>query len=225
MNISGWVTFREIIDSIMLAWGDSSDPGQFMRYLNFAIKGYEELRLRHLPATKPVTLPIDGEMRIAVLPEDFLKFVSLGTMSNGQFYGFQPSSMITASTQACGIDSVTPPVYSTSQTAFVASYSLDLENRRIIIDAPVSLTEVLLNYTPTGVKMDGITYIPRMCRGVIEAFVEYEIVKRDKAHNMGDRILFERDYLKALMLFRGMQYNTDELFQEYYTHLATGKQY
>lgn len=225
-QISGWVTFRQIVDDIMLSWGDASDPGQFMRYLNFAIKGYEELRLHSLPAIKTVTLPIESEMKIVVLPGDFLKFVSVGQSSGGKFYEFRPKSGMTVlSTADCGVTTRDTVVYESIPAYYVAYYSLDLENRRIIIEAPEAITEVILNYTPTGVKMDGVTYIPRMCRSVIEAFVEYEIVKRDKGHNMGDRILFERDYLKALMLFRGLQYNTDELFNEYYEHIITGRQY
>jgi len=221
-NISGWITFKQVVDDIMLNWGDSSDHGQFMRYLNFAIKGYEELRLHSLPAIKTVTLPIESEMKIVVMPGDFLKFVSVGQSSGGKFYEFSPQSNTTViSTPDCGVTTRDTVEITTSQQY----YSLDLENRRIIIDAPVSVTEVILNYTPTGVKMDGVTYIPRMCRSVIEAFVEYEIVKRDKGHNMADRIMFERDYLKALMLFRGLQYNTDELFNEYYEHIITGRQF
>lgn len=230
MNISGWITFKQIVDNVMLAWGDSSDHGQFMRYLNFAIKGYTELRLRHLPATKPVTLDISTEMRIVVVPDDFLKFVSVGVISDGKFYTFQPRSDMPASvTPECGVDTRDVPDGLTEAgdiiTRYVGYYSLDLENRRIIIDAPAALTKVILNYTPTGVKMDGVTYIPRMCMAVIEAYMEHQIVLRDKQHTYADRILFEKEYLKALNNFRGLQYNIDEIFMEYYQHIATGKQY
>lgn len=224
-NISGWVTFKEIIDSIMLAWGDSSDHGQFMRYLNFAIKAYEDLRLRHIPATKPVTLPVSTEMRIVVLPDDFLKFVSVGVAYNGVFYPFLPNSTaVPIVSSDCGVDTLEQPS-GDDVTRWVAYYTLDLENRRIIIDAPLALTEVVLNYTPTGVKMDGMTYIPRMAQPVIEAYVEYQFVLRDKKFTMADRITFEKEYLKALMIFRGLQFNADEIMGEYYYYIATNKQY
>jgi len=230
MNISGWVTFKELIDSVMLAWGDASDHGQFMRLLNFAIKGYEDLRLHHVPATKPVTLPIDTEQRIIVLPNDFLRFVSVGVMADGKFYPFKPNSeMVPLMAMSCGVDErQVPDGYTDSGdeiTSYSAYYSLDVEYNRILIDAPLNLTEAVLNYTPTGVRMDGETYIPRMAARVIEAWVEYQWVIRDKNMTMGDRVLFEKEYLKALMLFRRLQYNTDEIFNQYYEHIATSKQY
>ena len=230
MNISGWITFKEVVDSIMLAWGDSSDHGQFMRYLNFAIKGYTDLRLRSLPATKPVKLSIDGEMRVVVLPRDFLKFVSIGVSDDGKFYPFQPKSgMLSAVDAECGVDTRQVDDGYTDAgdviTRYAAYYDLDLENMRILIDGPLALTEVILNYTPTGVKQDGLTYIPRMCMGVIESFVEHQMVLRDKKSTMVDKQLFEREYVKELNKFRGLQYSTDELFNEYYQHIATGKQY
>jgi hypothetical protein len=230
MNLSGWMTFKEIVDSIMLAVGDSSDQGQFMRYLNFAIRGYEQLRLHNLPATKPVTLPIETELRIVVLPDDFLKFVSVGVYSEGVFYKFLPKSdMVYVVESSDGVDTRSVPSEVDTNggeiVRFIGCYSLDIENRRILIDAPLALTEVLLNYTPTGVKMDGMTYIPRMCREVLEAYVEYQVVLRDKNRNMADRITFEKEYLKALMKFQGLQFNTDEIFQEYYDHLAAGPKY
>lgn len=229
-NLSGWVTFKDVIDSVQLAWGDSADPGQTMQLLNFAIKGYEDLRLYHLPATKPITLPISSEMRIVVLPYDFLKFVSVGVMYEGKFYEFRPKTDMPAVTAGdCGVTSRLVDD-GTDTNGFVTQYyncyySLDKENNRIIIDAPLTLTEVVLNYTPTGVRRDGQTYIPRMARHVIEAHVEYQFALR-RPNITGD--VKERlwmAYIAALNKFRGLQYNVDELFDEYYTHIATNKQY
>ncbi len=226
MNVSGWVSFKQIVDDIMLAWGDSSDPGQFMRLLNFAIKGYEGLRLQSLPATKPVILPIQTEMRVVVLPNDFLKFVSIGIVHDGRFFAFTPrSDMPVLSTDDCGVSTRDTVVYPVTQSTFKAYYSLDTENRRVIIDAPISVAEVTLNYTPTGVSMDGVTYIPRMARAVVQAYAENEWVKRDKAFTVTDKAIFDRDYIKALNVFHGYQFDADEIFQEYYTHILTGKQY
>ena len=225
-NISGWVSFREIIDDIMLAQGDASDHGQFLRYLNFAIRGYEDLRLHSLPATKPVTLPIDGEMRVVVLPDDFLRFVSVGVMSNEKFYAFKPKSdMVLKTTADCGVDSRTTQTESEYIYSYTGYYSIDLENRRLLIEAPLSVTEVVLNYTPTGVRMDGVTYIPRMCRGVIEAYVEWQAALRDRGVSVSDKTILNNEYMKELMKFRGLQYNSDELFNTYYTFIKLGKPY
>lgn len=225
-NISGWITFKEIVDSIQLAGGDASDPGQFMRLLNFAIKGYEDLMLFQLPATKPVTLPIATEMGAVVLPDDFLRFVSVGTMDGGRFYKFMPSSeMPMAVTGNCGVDTREGLSYAQSDTGtqyYRCYYTLDIDNRRIIVEAPPSITEVVLNYVPTGIKRDGMTYIPRMCREVVEAYVEYMVVLRDKTTGL-DKQIFEREYIKAHNKFRGLQYDTDELFNSYYEHLETGR--
>lgn len=225
-NVSGWISFRQIVDDIMMAQGDHADYGQFMRYLNFAVRGYEELRLHSLPATKPVTLPIDGEMRIVVLPDDFLKFVSVGVMSSEKFYPFKPKSdMVLKTTADCGVDTRTTAEELPEVWYYTGYYSLDPENRRILIEAPLSVTEVVLNYTPTGVRLDGKTYIPRMCRGVIEAYVEYQAALRDKNVTAFDKQMFANEYLKELNKFRGLQYNSDELFNAYYDFIKNGKPY
>lgn len=230
MNALGWVTYKEVVDDIMLAWGDASDHGQFMRLLNFAIQAYENLRLHDFPATKPVTLSISTEMRAIILPDDFLKFVSVGVMSDGRFYPFQPKSDAVANVDDdCGIGTrEVPDGFSESGdvlTRYTVYYTLDLDNRRILIEGPLNLTEAILNYTPTGVKLDGITYIPRMCRAVIKADVEHKWVIRDKNRTAADRVIFEREYIKEMNKFRGLQYNVDEIFEEYYIYISISKQY
>lgn len=224
-NASGWVTYKEIVDNLMLAWGDSSDPGQVMRILNFVIEGYEKLRLLHMPATKTTSVTIDGEMRCVALPDDFMKFVSIGVFANGVFYEFQPKhNMLPVSTSDCGIEERDIEDQDTA-VRFTGYYSIDLENRRIIIEAPVSLTTLTLNYTPSGIVLDGETYIPRMARTTVRAYAEWHMVLRSKEHSAADRVLFEKEYLKELNLFRGTQLNADALMNEYYEHIATGKQY
>lgn len=224
-NVSGWVTYRELVDDILLAWGDTSDQGQRFRILNFCIQGYEQLRLSGLQAVKPVILPIEGEMRIVVLPYDFLKFVSIGTVKGGQFYPFTPKQdMVLITTQDCGVETRTEVVSSVPEIK-PSYYSLDLENRRILIEAPLAVTELTLNYTPTGVRLDGETYIPRMARAVVKAFAEYQLVLRERNSTVADKTLFEREYLKAMNQFRGYIFDATELFNEYHTHIITGKQY
>lgn len=228
-NVNGWISFKEIVDSVQLSEGDSADQGQFMRKLNFAIKAYTSLRLTSLPAVKSVTLPIEGEMRVvsihSPLINDFLKFVSVGVWYEDEFHEYRPKSNLVVKSDAdCGVDTRDVPEY-TDPTYYTGYYSLDLENRRIVIDAPSNITEVVLNYTPTGVKSDGLTWIPRMCADVIEKYVEWEVARRDKNVSGNDKMIYKAEYVAALNVFRGLQYNTTELFNEYYLHLATGKQY
>jgi len=230
MNISGWTTFGQIIDDIMLAWGDSSDQGQRMRLLNFAVKQFMDLRLGKLSAAKPVRLTINTEMRCIVVPDDYLRFVSVGLFYDGIFYKFQPKSEMPAITASdCGIEEreIADGTDSAGEeiVEYIGYYTLDIENRRILIEAPALMTEVILNYVPTGVKMDGTTYIPRMCAPVIQACVEFEMVKRDRQTTIADRLLFEKEYLKELNKFMGLRYNLREIMDEYYQHISTGKKY
>ena len=227
-NIGGWITFREIVDSVQLSEGDTADTGQFMRKLNWAIKAYERLRLHSLPATKPVTLTIDAYLRCVVLPDDFLKLVSVGTVYEGRFVPFAPNSQPQLSqTGDCGLWTRTEPTTDADGnelTMYKPKYTLDLENRRIIIDAPPVISEVILNYTPTGVRTDGETYIPLMCRDVIEADIEYQYALRGKVSQV-EKDTYFREYQMALNRFRGLQYSTDELFNTYDQHLDQGRQF
>ena len=51
-ELFGWTTLKQIVDDILLGQGDSADHGQFMRYINFCIAGYTDLRL-HKKRTHP----------------------------------------------------------------------------------------------------------------------------------------------------------------------------
>jgi hypothetical protein len=196
-----------------------------MRVMNFVIKGYEQLRLNNIQATKPVTLTIETEMRCIQMPQDCLKFVSIGTIYNGAFYHFRPKSdMVKSFSSDCGVDTRYVPDQ-TDETRFIGYYSIDLENRRIFIEAPLALTEVVLNYTPTGINIDGETYIPRVASRVVQTFAEHQLVLHEKGATLTDKALFEKEYLKALNLFCGSQYNYDEIMNEYYEYIVTGKQY
>lgn len=224
-NISGWVTYAEMVDDILLSWGDTSDQGERFRILNFLIQGFEQLRLSGIQATRPVVLPVQTEMRVVALPSDFLKFVSVGMVNNGQFFPFNPKSdMANTWSVSCGITENVQPVETTPQIT-ACYYYLDLENRRILIDAPLNVREVTLNYTPTGVRVDGETYIPRMCRAVVKAFAEYQLVLRNRSATQADKMLFEREHLKAINQFRGYVFDATELFDTYHEHIVRGKQY
>lgn len=175
-ELFGWTTLKQIVDDILLGQGDSADHGQFMRYINFCIAGYTDLRLHTLPATRPVLCTISPEIRAIPLPNDFLHFVSVGVLVSDNFAEFYPKSRIDYTTMSCGEDSREVHNQDTTNHRhhrnYHGYYTLDLENQRILIDAPLNITEVVLNYTPTGVRTDGVTYIPRMCAPVIKAYVE-----------------------------------------------------
>lgn len=225
-NLPAWMTFKELIDSQSLAEGDGSDQGQFLRKLNFAIKAYEDMRLRRLPATLSVPLPIDPELRVVTLPQDCLKVISVGMMQSGLFIPFSPvSDMVKSVTSDCGVETQDQVQYAVTPPAVKCYYMVEMDNQRIVIDAPATITTVMLNYTPTGVRMDGVTYIPRMCRGVIEAYIDWQMVLRDRTVSMSEKKNLEIEYYRQCAMFQGLQYNVDELFQMYYEHILTGKQY
>jgi len=226
MNLPAWLTLKQIIDSQSLAEGDGADPGQFMRKLNFAIKAYTDMHLRRLPATTPVTLTIDPELRVAPLPRDCMAVVGVGMVCAGQYIPFIPSSdRVNLTSEDCGVDSQQQVVYETEPPARKCYYTVELTNRRVVIDAPLTITEVVVNYTPTGVSMDGITYVPRICAPVIEAYIDWQMVLRDRTVNIGEKKNLEMEYYRQCAIFQGLQYNVDELFNEYYNHIVTGKQY
>jgi len=225
-GLPAWITFRELIDSQSLAEGDASDQGQFMRKLNFAVKCYHDMHLKGLPATETVTLPIDSEQRVIVLPQDCMAVVSVGDMVGGRFRPFYKSSdMVKTMTADCGVETQVPVTTSVTRPAVRCYYSVDLKNGRVIIEAPLTVTEAVVNYTPSGVRMDGQTYIPRMCRGTIEAYIDWQMVLRDRTVSISEKKNLELEYLRQWAIFQGYQYDVDELFQEYYDHILTGKQY
>lgn len=224
-ELLGWVTFKQLADDIILANGYNT--GQYLRVLNFLVKGYLDLRLHVLSPVKTVTLAIDSNNRSVALPDNFYRFVSIGTMYQDYFNKFLPKDRVDNTTFDCGVED-----RQTHNTNVVAGfdthylrgyYTIDLERKRILIDAALDVQEVILNYTPTGIKRDGETLIPRMCEAVVRAYAEWQMQLRDGKG--GDKILFKQQYLEEHNKFMGLQYNTDDLWEEYYKYLRNNYKY
>jgi hypothetical protein len=222
-DIFGWITFKEIIDETNLAGGDSSDDGQFLRKLGFAVRGYEHIRIAGLPAVKTISCDISAEIRAIALPEDFLKFKSVGTLYQDRFAEYLPKDILDYTTMNCGVDDreVRNPDSTWRKWNY---YTLDRENRRILIDAPIDVQTVILNYTPTGIKTDGTTYIPRICKELLIVYIEWQMALHDKVPAI-DKALFKDEYTKELNKFIGLTYDTDALWMEYYKHLRNSPTY
>jgi hypothetical protein len=222
-DIFGWVTFQNIIDNANVAEGDSADPGQTYRKLQFAIDGYLELRLDALPAIKSVELPISHEIRAIVMPNNYYKFKSVGVMRHGRFHEFLPKDQVDFIEMECGVDERETGQHhdhNHHNRHYNGFYTIDIENKRILIDAPLQVQEVVLNYTPTGIRTDGQTFIPRMCEKVVRAYVENEMAVHDKGMNQFDKVAFQRRYDKEYSKFVGLQYDVDAMWMEYYSFIA-----
>ena len=224
-DIFGWCSFQEIVDSANVAEGDGSDMGQFMRKLDFAIECYvEELRMHVIPAIKTVKLDISPEIRAIKMPNDLLKFKSVGTMHKGIFNEFLPKDKITLVEMECGVDEVESFVENPYRKHRKGYYTIDRENKRILIDADLNVQEVILNYTPTGISRDGKTLIPRMCKKVIKAYIEQEMAIHDKS-TAYDKEVFQKRYNNELNKFIGLQYNPDAFWETYYDWLNHNYKY
>jgi hypothetical protein len=222
-DISGWCSFKEIVDSANIAEGDSADMGQFMRKLDFAIECYvDELRMHVLPAAQSVKLHISPEIRAIAKPGDFMKFKSVGVLHKGHFHKFLPKYTVDYTEMECGIDERETDNHASKHHRNYGFYTL--EPKRILIDADLTVQEVILNYTPTGISRDGSTLVPRMCKKVIKAYIEQEMAVHDKV-TAYDKETFQKRYERELQKFIGLQYDTDALWMIYYEHLANNYKY
>jgi len=226
-DLFAWCTFKEIIDDLMLGKGDAADPGQYMRYLNFAVNVYTRLRVHVIPAIESVELPISHEIRAVVMPNDMLKFNSIGILHHGKFHAFKPKESIDFVEMECGEDERDTGQHNEKQHRHHVHgfYTLDRENKRILIDAPLHIQKVILNFTPTGISTDGLTYIPKMYKNYIIAGVEWQESIRDKSLTAYDKQTFEREYIKELNMVTGLQYDTDAIFDMYYNDLRHNLKY
>ena len=224
-ELSGYTTPKAIVSAVLLDEGDGADMGQYKRYLNWVLRGYKQLKMFALPNAKEVRLDVNPDIYSVTLPDDFVKFVSIGRPYKGKVDTFiQYNELVATTTPECGQETqdseqgenVTQ--YNNSYYSLYGMgggigqyyYKLDLNNNRILLNGTPTLTTVNLKYISTGIKIGETTLIPVLAEESLIAFVHWQEAlnsptpdQRYTKSNLGMAAIREREYQKA---FNNLKY-------------------
>lgn len=186
---SGIVDLNYVVSQVMVM-KDNFDEKQRRRLLQLAINGLTEFNIFHLGGIERKWLKVNRTLRTVPLPDDMMKFISVGIPLEGRYWEFtenrshiMPSgdeelSEERQELQANGL--VQYSGFATPGGQNDLQYIYDKKNRRLGLITSMDLEEVLVYYKSTGVQMNGQTYISRNVARALIAYVEYYDVRRDK---------------------------------------------
>jgi hypothetical protein len=211
-DLSGLITFEDIVANIMLDLGPEAQKSEYARILQWAIRGYGELQEFHLNYVQEAELPI-SDINTVTLPIDFVSFLSIGIGINGQYWTFtKDNKILSPKGTECGVESLDDESgegiaigdggsisgYGVSGGRNVAYYRIDRKNNRIILNQNLNRDNVILRYITSGVNLDGPTYIPREARECLLAWVHWKRVQRSHKYSRVDKLDAKTDYYEEV---------------------------
>lgn len=179
-EVRGYVCLETIIDEFL---NDeyNGERGHYFQLLKWAIRGLMKLNFSVLINKKVEKVAVENEPYGIILPEDYVKFHSVGIVKYSKFIPFAKSSNRTlTTTEDCGLETQNtdeesvPPSNNSVRYVPTYTYTLDEENNRILLDGFPKLTEAVLIYQPTGVNTGKETYLPIKAQEALIAWLHLQ---------------------------------------------------
>jgi hypothetical protein len=217
-DTNGLITLKDVVVNTMMDLGPEAQKAEYFRFMQWAIRGFGELKQFHLNYVKEVTLDIT-DINTVILPPDYVNFVSIGIGINGRMWTFtKDNTIISPEGESCGAEAFTDENgegvsigdggyvsgYGVPGGRNMAYYKLDLQNNRIILDQNLSRTSVKLKYITSGINLDGPTYIPLMARECLIAWVHWKRVQHNRNYTRGEKDDAKMDYYEEVEKLRDL---------------------
>ena len=220
-------TLRQVVASFL---NRSSLDAKFIeKYLAIAVEVLTELNIFHVHCPKVAYLDI-SEANLVSLPNDYIDFIKPPSIVvNGHIWTLTEDELIPIPTELdCGnIKNPQPDNFTTNgkehgilndflnttpNTAWgyslgtsggvnVCYYRIDKRKRLIILKGHIRGGKLLLEYTSSGVSMDGTTVIPRELVPTIREYLNWQSLKYNSKNAMGLIEMAKKDYEDQLNLF------------------------
>lgn len=204
--MNAFVTIQEILQSYANERGDYS-PSNLKRFERILLEGYADLNINF--ATVNYTTGIVNEANILKLPADFVDYLKIGLLKDGQIWTLTENKDLAVMRDVCGVEvnddfnkNAFAYPWMTDYTRGggwnVGKYRVDKspDNRRIVFSGAMMGCEVHIEYISTGIK-EGQTYVPVELMTTLKAYLDWILKKRDDNMPMGKIEMARRDYLNA----------------------------
>ena len=216
---AGLVTIRYVVMSVLNRLGDYSLKN-FLRYTQIAIEGFSEsLAMYHIGAGSDVVYLHMSTAKTAPLPADYVNWIKVGYPIEGKLKVISNDNNILLPRVFDDTGEYVGPVYGEAIGAtdlsnivffsdhwrngqFVggmyglpggidtAGFRVDMENRQLVFSGSTPRSEIVLEYTTSGLKTDGSSLIPRECVAALRTYVLWMKDENDPriAYNAKERL-------------------------------------
>lgn len=221
MDTSALFTIDQIVKEILLLSGLKEK--EYIRIKQLVIKGYKELNLTTIPnGVKLEKFTMDSNY-IIYLNDDIVNVDNVYVPIDGKLWSLSKSKVMVPtvsfstieyrdSNDGEGVDTVANEgsLYSAVGGNNTEGYwYLDLINRRILF-TNINRSEVLVQYTTSGIDNVYETYIPSYAIDAIEHYVLWKLSLYASNKDSYSREEHKREYDRQKSICRGIQFNFDE---------------
>jgi len=227
METNGLITLQSCVNDVLNDI-DSYSDSLIARYLRFAERGVSKLTLLTLKNVSTKTMPVNRRLNMASLPSDCVRLIRLGIDLNGKIYTLTQDSEIKLSDEyQCEAtpSTSTNEIYSNYDGNYCdwnyqirggmseyGTYRVNTSNNTVHFGQDVNLDEIVVEYVSSGLKQDGITYIPEMARETIIAWIKWKDLHKGNS-TLGERQEAKFMYYEELdMLDAALMPSMDEIY-------------
>ena len=246
MDTPGLITLRYCVMSTVNELNE--EPMQYYRrYMQLAIDGFRELKIKYINAPKVAYLAVDTDTKTVQLPTDYVDYVKIAVTQNGQVWTLTRNDKLhLPKGYQCGVDILTSSrqelenidtsswggyyftdhlysgrwvtdMYAIGGGFNTAYYRIDEERRQIVLNGTVPNDEIILEYISTGINLCEDTLIPVQALGAIKAYIHWKRVEYDPRVPMGEKARKEALYYVQV---RDLNFNEDMItLDEYFDQL------
>jgi len=216
---AGLVTIRYVVASVLNRMNDYSMK-QYLRLTQIAIEGFSEsLSMYHIGAGSDVVYLHMSVAKTAPLPADYVNWIKVGYPIEGKLKVISNDNNILLPRTFDDTGEYVGPVYGEvigaddlSNIVFfsehwrngqfvgglyglpggidTAGFRVDMENRQLVFSGSTPRSEIVLEYTTSGLKTDGSSLIPREVIPALRTYVLWQKDENDPrvAYNAKERL-------------------------------------
>ena len=227
-----YTTLQKVVADVLNDMG-MYDTDNYLRFIRFASRGFQKLKLFHLNSHKTIYLTADDETNIIKLPTDFVDYVRIGVCENSQTESSNTIWTLTLNEDLCfprdivdGQDFNSPAGVTSADEISIYGYPwlypyydakggrnslymrLDRNYNRIIVQGVIqSYQRPVLEYISTGVSADGNTYIPIVATEALISFIHWKRKQNSTGFTQYDKEAAKNEWMEEVAQLEEQQYS------------------
>jgi len=205
------IELDSVVHNVLNDLGDYNHD-QFLRYKQWAIRGFKAIGLHVLPTIEIDYFTVDSN-NIVNLPDDYIRYTRIGVIRDSRIWTLteDPTIPITRDEANGSIaqyadleDAEVIPELTTWYSAPAVAYNLafhryDRERNRLIFSGDMIGESVVVEYVSTGVNERGRVLAPVEAEEALIAWVHKQRTLNDKKATESDKERRDREFMRTMI--------------------------
>lgn len=232
-DTSALITFDQLIQGMMLK--GSYPESHYAKMAQIAFDGYREMNLTVLPDGRNIEKFNMDSNYIVYMPDDLILANRVLLSIDGEMWPLtKEPKIVPTTTLSGGAETLDPDAgegvditnlgiyYSRRGGRNIEGYWRPDYKKRRIVFRNVSRTDILLDYTTSGISLTEETYIPVYAKIALEAYIRLYLEYNKPSPNPNNIVLYDKLYKQQKAICRGIKFSmTDFLDTIYKTYSPT----